>query len=278
MKKSLVITIALFLFSTSLFSQSISKEIGFFAPIYNTKDETTAKLIVDLYFNHLLTNNAVQLFDFRTRAFSENLEFEDLGIKIALAIEVFDSEKNWTIIFHALTETKKSRKEKTYDSYYQVLLEAKNELNSFIESLEISSDTLAKDSNTKTDANHVTMTLDSIAGTWFTDTSIDKIIILRGGRGFVIFKNGASMNISVQIKGSQIIVIQTSKSNASFLPELPRELALRLAAEGLAPLEWIMSAKTENEMVGEKKHYEAIYENNIATGVKTISSPSKWTR
>lgn len=278
MKKSLVITIALFLFSISLFSQSISKEIGFFAPIYNTKDETTAKLIVDLYFNHLLTNNTIQLFDFRTRAFSENLEFEDLGINIALSIEVFDSEKKWTIIFHALTETKKSSKEKTYDSYYQVLLEAKNELNSFIESLEISSDVLAKDSNTKTDANHVTMTLDSIAGTWFTDTSIDKIIILRGGRGFVIFKNGASMNISVQIKGSQIIALQTSKTNASFLPELPRELALRVAAEGLAPLEWIMSAQTENEMVGEKKHYEAIYENNIATGVKTISSPSKWTR
>ena len=71
----------------------------------------------------------------------------------------------------------------------------------------------------------VVMTLDTLAGTWTGDTLIDKIVILRGGKGFVIFKNGASMNIVISINGSSVTVIQKGRSNASFYPELSRELA-----------------------------------------------------
>ena len=37
-------------------------------------------------------------------------------------------------------------------------------------------------------------TLETLAGTWTGEALVDKVIILRGGNGFVIFKNGASMN------------------------------------------------------------------------------------
>ena len=36
-----------------------------------------------------------------------------------------------------------------------------------------------------------------LSGTWGGEDTIDKIVIMRGGRGFVIFKNGSSMNITV---------------------------------------------------------------------------------
>lgn len=278
MKKSLVITITIFLLLPCVFSQTGTKEIGFFAPIYNTKDEGTAKLIVDLYYNHLLSFDSFRVQDFRSTVFSQDTVLNNYGIQVAFFIDISDSDNNWTIAFNTFFDNKMYTEEKTYDSYYQVLLSAKNDLFVFLDRLEKTEENKGTEKSDDVSATTVSINLDSIAGTWFTDASIDKIIILRGGRGFVIYKNGASMNISVEIRGNQIIAQQTSKTNASFFPELPRDLALKVATEELQPIKWIMTAKNENEMVGEKNHYEAVYENDKATSVKTVSSPSRWTR
>ncbi|HUH43712.1 MAG TPA: hypothetical protein VLZ44_00925 [Treponemataceae bacterium] len=278
MKKSLVITITIFLLLPCVFSQTRTKELGFFAPIYNTKDEGTAKLIVDLYYNHLLSFDSFRVQDFRSTVFSQDTVLNNYGIQVAFFIDISDKNNNWTIAFTAFFDNKTHTEEKIYDSYYQVLLSAKNDLFVFLDRLEKTEENTAREKSDDVSATTVSINLDSIAGTWFTDASIDKIIILRGGRGFVIYKNGASMNISVEIRGNQIIALQTSKTNASFFPELPRDLALKVATEELQPIKWIMTAKNENEMVGEKNHYEAVYENEKATSVKTVSSPSRWTR
>ncbi|HBG37369.1 MAG TPA: hypothetical protein DDW88_09930 [Treponema sp.] len=278
MKKSLVITITIFLLLPCVFSQTRTKELGFFAPIYNTKDEGTAKLIVDLYYNHLLSFDSFRVQDFRSTVFSQDTALNNYGIQVAFFIDISDSDNNWTIAFNTFFDNKTHTEEKIYDSYYQVLLSAKNDLFVFLDRLEKTEENTAREKSDDVSATTVSINLDSIAGTWFTDASIDKIIILRGGRGFVIYKNGASMNISVEIRGNQIIALQTSKTNASFFPELPRDLALKVATEELQPIKWIMTAKNENEMVGEKNHYEAVYENEKATSVKTVSSPSRWTR
>ena len=91
-----------------------------------------------------------------------------------------------------------------------------------------------------------------LSGTWGGEDSIDKIVIMRGGRGFVIFKNGASMNISVEIKANNDIVItQSGKANASFFTEIPRDLALKEAVNA-DPIKWTLSLDDENTLTGTK--------------------------
>ena len=91
-----------------------------------------------------------------------------------------------------------------------------------------------------------------LSGTWGGEDSIDKIVIMRGGRGFVIFKNGASMNITVEIKANNDIVItQNGKANASFFTELPRELALKEAVNA-QPIKWTLSLDDNDTLSGTK--------------------------
>jgi len=136
MKKSLVITITIFLLLPCVFSQTRTKELGFFAPIYNTKDEGTAKLIVDLYYNHLLSFDSFRVQDFRSTVFSKDNILNNYGIQVAFFIDISDSDNNWTIAFNTFFDNKTHTEEKTYDSYYQVLLSAKNDLFVFLDRLE----------------------------------------------------------------------------------------------------------------------------------------------
>ena len=74
---------------------------------------------------------------------------------------------------------------------------------------------------------------------------------MRGGRGFVIFKNGSSMNITVEIKAANIIITQNGKANASFFPELPREVALKEAVNA-DPIRWVLTLDDDNTLSGTK--------------------------
>ena len=78
---------------------------------------------------------------------------------------------------------------------------------------------------------------------------------MRGGRGFVIFKNGASMNITVEIKATgssqSIVITQNGKANASFFTDLPRELALKEAVNA-DPIKWVFEASDDNTLKGIK--------------------------
>ena len=112
----------------------------------------------------------------------------------------------------------------------------------------------AKDNNIE-EKHQKSIPLENLSGTWKGEENIDKIVILRGGRGFVIFNNGASMNIQIKNSTSvpnQIIVTQNSKSNASFFPELPRNMALQAAVQA-EPIQWILNINDENTLKGIKQ-------------------------
>jgi len=142
----------------------------------------------------------------------------------------------------------------TYDSYYKILMESKASLRSIFESLlnnrKPKETDRANDTNIPDNSTPAVST-DSIAGTWGGEDYIDKIVILRGGRGFIIYKNGATMNISVSVADKEVTVTQAGKSNASFFPELPREAAL-LAATDAPPLSWKLTVQNSSTLTGTK--------------------------
>ena len=96
---------------------------------------------------------------------------------------------------------------------------------------------------------------EELSGTWSGEDSINKIVIMRGGRGCVIFNNGASMNITVELSGSEsnrtVTVIQKGNSNASFYPDLKRTAALS-AAVSAAPIKWTLTLTDTNTLKGIK--------------------------
>ena len=97
---------------------------------------------------------------------------------------------------------------------------------------------------------------ENISGTWQGEEFIDKIVILKGGRGFIILKNGASMNVSinqaVNEEGQTLFLVkQTSHSNASYFPEIPRAKALEEAVKA-SPIVYTLVLKNECTLEGIK--------------------------
>ena len=117
--------------------------------------------------------------------------------------------------------------------------------------------------------------MDSLAGTWVGEQLIDKVIILRAGKGFVIFKNGASMTIAVSIKGNNVSVVQQGRSNASFYPEIARELALKNAATA-SPISWSLILVGESTLKGTKT--TLVEDKKSSSGISVGSIEVQWTK
>ena len=254
MKKAVLLIIISTIFSLQLICQN---KIGFFMAVSDSSDTATINLTQDLYFQKLSLLPNVVVSDLREINFSSaNLnEYPDLDF--VFYPEIQENGTGWKCIFHAkkISSNQNYTSEKTYDSYYMILMDAKNEVTKFIDKLNSPTNDsfLVENSTTGSISSSIEsfVSIESISGTWTGEEFIDKIVILRGGRGFVIYQNGASMNISIKIEDGKLIATQISKSNASYFPEISREKALELAPTA-EPIEWKLNIKNSSELEGTK--------------------------
>ena len=253
MKKAVLLVIISTIFSLQLICQS---KIGFFMAVSDSSDTATINLTQDLYFQKLSLLPNVVVSDLRETKFSSaNLsEYPDLDF--VFYPEIQENGTGWKCIFHAkkISSNQNYTSEKTYDSYYMILMDAKNEITKFIEKLNspVNESSLAENFSSGVSSSIESfVSIESLSGTWTGEEFIDKIVILRGGRGFVIYQNGASMNISLKIENGKLIATQISKSNASYFPEISREKALELAPTA-NPIEWTLNIKNSSELEGTK--------------------------
>lgn len=265
LKKSVLISIILFIFSAGLSAQSYF--IDYYGIVSTEIDENMSKMTSDLYYTQLTEINNFTITDKRTSpnlknrpdisAFSENaLSFFTLITKDS------DSDK-WITTYYVIDKANNEEhsKQKKFDSFYKILMEPKYVLRQTIKQL-IENDTSAKTltSQTSSEAPDLTPTdissTEELSGTWTGEDNIRKIVIMRGGRGFVIFKNGATMNIIVELSGDesnkQVLITQKGHSNASFYPELQRSAALT-AAVSAEPIKWTLTLINGNTLKGIKE-------------------------
>ena len=246
-------------------------------------DVNMLNMTEDLYYKQL-SDMQVSVLDKR----SENPEkeineyddtfFEQSGCNYIFFAEIKKlPDSKWICTLNMRNEFLKQTQtiSKEYDSYYKILMESKSSIKSILSSL--LSDGTKQDAAKPMTANKPQLTTDSIAGTWTSAESVSKIVIMRGTRGFIIFKNGATMNISVKSINSenrttQFNITQTSSSNASFFPEIDRRLAME-AAVSAKPIEWNLSINEDGSLEGTKttliQQGETIQEGSVSV---------KWTR
>ena len=253
MKKAVLLVIISTIFSLQLICQS---KIGFFMAVSDSSDTATINLTQDLYFQKLSLLPNVVVSDLREINFSSADLSEYPDLDFIFYPEIQENGTGWKCIFHAkkISSNQNYTSEKTYDSYYMILMDAKNEVTKFIDKLNAphsENSIIEKVTNSNLSSIINSISIESLSGTWTGEEFIDKIVILRGGRGFVIYQNGASMNISIKIEGENLIATQISKSNASYFPEISREKALELAPTA-EPIEWKLNIKNSSELEGTK--------------------------
>ncbi len=263
-KKSIILSIILILFSVKLLAQSYN--IDYYGIVSTEIDANMSKMTSDLYYTQLSEINNFSVSDKRTSssltARPDASSFSEDKLSFFTLISKDEKSDKWITTYYVIDKAKNEEhsKKKTYDSFYKILMEPKDVLKNTIKQLiESDNPTSSAISSSQTEAVPVKtapiISTEELSGTWGGEDNINKIVIMRGGRGFVIFNNGASMNITVELSGPEgskkVLITQKGNSNASFYPELKRTAALS-AAVSANPIKWTLSLTDSNTLQGIK--------------------------
>ena len=256
----------------------------FYAAVSASKDTNMIRMTENLYFQQLSNLEGFSVSDKRPEEWQKKIdeESENQEDKIVFFAEIQESPDTagWICILNAINQKNGERKTlvKIYDSYYKILLDAKLSLQSLLSSFGMAaadaSENSAQEGQTEEEKGQKVASLEDIAGNWTGEPYIEKIVILRGGKGFVIYKNGASMTIQVSITGSSVHIQQVGRPNASYYPELPRDIALSVARTA-SPIEWELSLTDEDTLSGIKSTLEPSADS---TGASQASIEVVWQR
>lgn len=283
MKKNLILIIAFFqsLFIPEAFCQKFS-QIDFYGIASKDTEKNMLSMTEDIFLAQL-KELEYNIEDKRKSSFSEDFfsgaadfsasDIPETGYFYAVISKI--SQNDWemrlTLKIHGYEEPKTAVS--NYNSYYKILMDSKVSLRGIVENL---AKNYSGENSPEKEIGRISF--ESLAGSWNDGKYLNKIVIMRGGRGFVIFKNGAPMNISVKINdepdGTQSIKIsQTSGNNASYFPEIERQKALENAMQA-EPVVWNFKMESPNILSG-----------TIETLVQTENGrierkelPSKWTK
>lgn len=120
--------------------------------------------------------------------------------------------------------------------------------------------------------------LDALAGSWNGESGIEKIMILRGGRGAAIFSSGFSLMLNLSIKDGELVVSQKGKSSPLQFLDVPDVIAVQ-AAEQAPPLEWKFRISEDGKILaGEKKSVHIVHDGKTIISMDSKSEKVAWTR
>ena len=285
MKKLSAILTAVILTSLT-FICAAPVQLDYYGVISESADSNMLKMAQDFFFTQLNAIDGISVQDKRpdTGTILRSLPETAAGSakKITFYAEITEEKKEgdavwWSCSFIAKTmassEETAWKKTKEYDSYYKMLTNSKDTIHELLNTVKENTrgaESSSPYSKTMT-AGQEGFDIETLSGTWNGEPFADKIVILRGGRGFIIFKNGATMNISVSSEGnSSVKVRQTGKTNASFYPDLPREKVLSVAATA-SPIEWNFTLKGNDMLSGTKTTLIDDNLGNITTGTQKVT-------
>ncbi|MCR5763368.1 MAG: hypothetical protein K6G00_08300 [Treponema sp.] len=210
MKKKFLAFTVIFFISSILYAEGI---IEFYSTQSASSDVEMIGMTTDLYYNQLQNTNGYAIIDKRDTEYN-TITKTKRGISFYAQIEESKENENlWTCTLHAIDgqSGKESYIVKNYESYYKILLDAKSSINTLLAGLSDSAPTKSTEIANPAD-------IQNLYGTWDAENSVNKIVIMKNRKGFVVFDNGTTMNVRVSIDGSNITVRQVENNeNTSHL-------------------------------------------------------------
>lgn len=272
----------LFLFTAQALP-ALPLNVDYYGVVSQSSNTNILKMAQDIFLTQLNAIDQIRVNDKRPDAAKTLAAAPAVseGNHIAFYAEIAESVTEsaaaaWNCTFNAVADGKTYGKTETYDSYYKILVGAKSAIEDVLN--QIPQENAPQPAAAPSLA--AAMKPESLAGTWSGEPYTDKIVLLRGGRGFVIFKNGASMNVSVTVQEtdergnvSHVEVRQVGKPNASFYPALPRETALASAADA-QPIVWRFTVTADGALSGTKT--TLVPSADSATGAAEGTESIQW--
>lgn len=120
--------------------------------------------------------------------------------------------------------------------------------------------------------------VDALAGSWSAERGIERIMILRGGRGAAVFSSGFSLMIGLSIEAGELVVVQRGRSSPLQFVDLPDPVAEK-AAEQAPPIEWRFRISDDgNILAGEKVSVQVAHDGQNILSITPKKEAVAWFR
>ncbi|MBQ3670577.1 MAG: hypothetical protein II921_03745 [Treponema sp.] len=286
-KRTAARILALFCFVHGVVCETLS--VDYYGVVSSSSEKNIMKMVQDAFLAQLKSIDGVSVSDKRKNPSSVSSSAPSIAqnptdkntvafYSEIVEVENKDKSKSWNCTFFAFlpNEKKPQEKHEYFESYYKIIAKSKNEIHDFLSSLSPKKSSQGEMGGALSNGD-----VGELAGTWCGEPHADRVVILRNGTGFVVFKDGTLMNISVSLDidetapgAASVKISQVGESRPSFYPELPSE-----AASGAAllsePIVWHFTyASSDSDTLSGTKN------TLVPSGARVLkgSTPAVWTR
>ena len=121
-------------------------------------------------------------------------------------------------------------------------------------------------------------TVDSLAGSWKGEQGLDRVMILRGGRGMAVFSSGVSVSLDLKIDNGYLLVTQKGSLQPRQFLNLPDEIA-REAVQKANPPQWKFLVSADKKILsGTKVDAQIRYNETAIISIEYDTATVEWLR
>ena len=121
-------------------------------------------------------------------------------------------------------------------------------------------------------------TVDSLAGSWKGEPGLDRVMILRGGRGMAVFSSGVSVSLDLKIDNGYLLVTQKGSLQPRQFLNLPDEIA-RQAVQKTNPPQWRFLVSSDKKILsGTKVDAQIQYNETAIISIEYDTATVEWLR
>jgi len=121
-------------------------------------------------------------------------------------------------------------------------------------------------------------TVDSLAGSWKGEPGLDRVMILRGGRGMAVFSSGVSVSLELKIDNGYLLVTQKGSLQPRQFLNLPDAIAQQ-AVQQTNPPQWRVLVSPDKKILsGTKVDAQIQYNETAIISVKYGTATVEWLR
>lgn len=121
-------------------------------------------------------------------------------------------------------------------------------------------------------------TVDALAGSWKGESGIERVMILRGGRGMAVFSSGVSISLECKIEDGYLLITQKGSLQPRQFLNLPDEIA-RQAITKIQPPQWRFLISSDRKILsGKKFDAHILHSNNTITDIRYEIADVQWQR
>lgn len=245
-----------------------------------TMNEQTVQTVDNLVFSFIKELKTYTILDLRTQpvpaAFPADLSVDYIfygvlkevpeGIKLELILK--GKEAQVTRMFS-----------KVYENINRILLDSRLLVFNLFD-FSIKLDNLAEGEDQKERMTEFTYieTVDSLAGSWKGEPGLDRVMILRGGRGMAVFSSGVSISLDLKIENGYLLVTQKGSLQPRQFLNLPDGIAQQ-AVQQIDPPQWRFLVSTDKKILsGTKVDAQIQYNDTAIINIQYGTALVEWLR